>query len=494
MWRNSDSAVRRSGWFPNTMKNLTLIKIAIFALILISGGTSETGWAQETTASAEAQPLHVLVGKSVVINMETRLKRVLVSNPAAIEALATTPNQVVVEAKAAGTSSLILWDERGQSRMLDVMADLDVAGLRTAIEQAYPNAPIQAQADGGRLILSGTVANQKAEDDLVKMASVYSKEVVDSLNQTPIHDRQILLEVKFAEVDRTKLEQLGINILSTGAANTIGTVTTQQFSPASGSGGSAFNLTDTVTKPTPSGSAFTTTFGLSNLLNIFLFRPDIHLGAIISDLENKSVLQILAEPNLLALSGKKASFLAGGQFPVPVLQSAQNIGAVTIQFQPFGVRLDFTGYVNADNTIRLQVAPEVSTLDFTNGVTLSGFTIPALSTRRAETEIELRDGQAFGIAGLLDQRVQAQLSKIPGIGDVPILGQLFRSKSNQRTRTELLVIVTPHIADPVRTGAQAASIPSPAMPSLDKPKFDQGLPGHKELEQPAQPPAAKQSQ
>ncbi len=473
------------------MKNLTMIKIAIFALILTLGGMDEIGLAQQTSAAGEAQPLHVLVGKSVIINMETRLKRILVSNPTAIEALATTPSQVVVEAKAAGSSSLILWDEKGQSRMLDVMADLDVAGLRTAIDQAFPNASVQAQADGGRLILSGTVANQKAEDDLVKMASVYSKDVVDSLGQVAIHDRQILLEVKFAEVDRTKLDQLGLNLLSTGAANTIGTVSTQQFSPTSGSGGSAFNLTDTVTKPAAVASAFTTTFGLSDLLNIFLFRPDIHLGATIKDLENKSVLQILAEPNLLALTGKKASFLAGGEFPFPVLQSAQNIGAVTIQFRPFGVRLDFTGYVNPDNTIRLQVAPEVSTLDFTNGVTISGFTVPALSTRRAETEIELRDGQAFGIAGLLDQRVQAQMSKVPGIGDVPILGQFFKSKSDQRTRTELLVIVTPHIADPVRTGAQAAATPIPAIPSLDKPKFDRGLPGHKELEKLAQPPATK---
>ncbi|HEV2383042.1 MAG TPA: type II and III secretion system protein family protein [Terriglobia bacterium] len=467
------------------MKYLPGIKTLIFGLSVALVSMGGMGLAEETTP--EAEPLHILVGKSVVINMQTRLKRVLVSNPVVIEGVATSPTQVVVEAKAAGTSSLILWDETGRSRMLDVMVDVDVSGLRTAIERAYPNQKIQAQADGGRLILSGTVADQHAEDDLVKMAGIYSKDIVDSLGQAQIHDRQILLEVKIAEIDRTRLNQLGFNIFSTGAGNTPGIVTTQQFGPPSGTGAG-----ETVTG-TSHGT--TTTFNFTNLLNLFLFRPDINLGATVEALETKNVLQILAEPNLLALNGKKASFLAGGEFPVPIVQGGQAIGVVTIQFRPFGVRLDFTGYINADNTIRLQVAPEVSTLDFTNAVTISGFTVPALSTRRAETEIELRDGQAFGIAGLLDQRVQDQLNKIPGIGDIPILGQLFRSKSVQKSRSELLVLVTPHIVDPVRTGAQMASqIPKPAEPYLKTPGFDHSLPGHKELGSPSPESTPKQIQ
>ena len=465
------------------MKNLRGIKTVVLALSAVLATASGPGLAQETPVSPEAQPLHVLVGRSVVVSMQTRLKRVLASNPAVIEAVPTSPTQVVVEAKSAGNSSLILWDETDHSRMLEVMVDLDVAGLRTAIEQAYPNQTIQAQADQGRIILSGTVPSQHVVEDLLKMAAAYSKDVVNSLVVVGPHERQILLEVKFAEVDRTKLDQLGFNFFSTGAGNTIGTISTQQFGAIGGSGGGPLSVTQ-ATGPTTPGS---TTFGLSNLLNIFLFRPDIHFGATIQALQAKNVLQILAEPNLLALNGKKASFLAGGEFPFPVVQGGQNIGAVTIQFRPFGVRLDFVGEINEDNVIRLQVAPEVSTLDYANAVTISGFTVPAIATRRADTEIELKDGESFGIAGLMDQRVIAQLNRIPGIGDIPILGELFRSKSVQRNNTELMVLVTPHVVDPVRGGAKVTSTPQAAMPYLTVPKFDENLPGHKELEHPSQP-------
>ncbi len=469
------------------------IRTLIVAAVLVVLAPSGKCLAQGSGVSPEAQPLHILVGKSVVINLQSRLTRVLASNPAVIQPLVTSPTQVVVEALAAGNSSLILWDESGSSRMLDVRVDVDLTGLRTAIEKAYPNSAIQAQSDQGRIILSGTVGSQAVVDDLTKMAGVYSKDIVNSLSTVPRPQRQILLEVKFAELDRTRLEQLGFNIFSTGATNTIGTVGTQQFGPISGSGGGPLNLTDTLVQPPPRGAATSTStaFGLTNLLNLFLFRPDIHLGATIQDLEQKNVLQILAEPNLLAMDGTKASFLAGGEFPFPVVQGGANVGAVTIQFRPFGVRLDFTGHINPDNTIRLQVAPEVSTLDFSNAVSISGFTVPAVSTRRAETEIELRDGQSFGIAGLLDQRVQAQMSKLPGIGDIPILGQLFRSKSISKNRTELVVLVTPHIADPVGTGNQMTATPNPAMPFLQNQKYDQSLPGHKQLESSAQESAPK---
>jgi pilus assembly protein CpaC len=466
------------------------VKIVMLALslVLVAGSAR----AQQTAVSADVQPLHILVGKSVVINLQARLKRVLSSNPTVIDTTTTSPTQVVVSAKAVGTSSLVLWDEAGASRMLDVTVDLDVSSLRTALEKAYPHAAVQAQADGGRVILTGSVPDQHAADGVVKIAEAYSKEVVNSLASSfvPNHDQQILLEVKFAEVDRSKLEQFAINFISTGAGNTPGTISTQQFSPPAGSGGSPLTLSSIIGAPL---RGTTSTFGLSDLLNVFLFRPDINLAVVIKALQQQTVLQILAQPNLLALSGQKASFLAGGEFPFPVIQGGANVGAVTIEFRPFGVKLDFTGWVNPDGVIRMHVAPEVSALDFTNALTLSGFTIPAISTRRAETEIELRDGQTFGIAGLMDDRVQALMSKIPGIGDIPILGQLFRSKSNQRTHTELMVLVTPRIADPVQTGAQAGHPPALAMPFLKSPDFDKDLPGHKELVPPPQKPAPGES-
>jgi pilus assembly protein CpaC len=442
------------------------IVILVLALMTLPAWLHVTA---QTAVAPEGQTLHVLVGKSVIVNVQAPMSRVLSSNPAVVETLATSPSQVVVEGKAPGASSLILWDEGGHSQILDVVVDLDVAALRSAIQRAYPNDSVDVHADGGKLILSGTVSDPKMTEDLMKMAGTYSKDVVNSVTVPTVHDRQLMLEVKFAEVDRTALAQFGFNLFSTGATNTIGTVTTGQF----GSFGQQ-KINDIV------GSGhlpFSSEQNISQVLNLFLFRPDIHLGAVVQALQQKNVLQILAEPNLMALNGQKASFLAGGEFPFPVVQQGQNVGVVTIQFRPFGVRLDFGASIGKDDVIRLHVAPEVSTLDFANALTISGFTVPAISTRKAETEVELKDGQSFGIAGLIDHRVQAQLSKVPGLGDVPVLGQLFRSKNFNRSNSELLVLVTPHIVDPVRTPPPSPSIPKGPIPPLDEPKFDKGLPG-----------------
>jgi len=421
-------------------------------------------------AQGEGQSLHVFVGKSVIINLQAPVTRILSSNPAVIDTLATSPIQVVVEGKAPGSSSLILWDSTGHSQMLDVTVDVNIAQLRIAIEQTYPNEKVTIQSDGAHLILTGTVSDAKISDDIGKMAASYSSGVVNSLTVAPVHEVQVLLEVKFAEVDRTKLQQLGFNFFSTGAANTIGTISTQQFGPAT------LTSAQGTTGNSNGGAVGNSSVTLTDLLNVFAFRPDINLGVTIRDLEGKSVLQILAEPNLLALNGQKASFLAGGEFPVPVVQGGQNVGVVTIQFRPFGVRLEFTAYVGKDDVIRLHVQPEVSTLDFSNAAIISGFTVPALSTRRAETEIELKNGQSFGIAGLLDNRAQAQLSKIPGIGDIPILGNLFRSRSISRSNGELVVLVTPHVIDPVKLNAAPPPTPANPMKFLDKSGFDKNLP------------------
>jgi len=283
----------------------------------------------------------------------------------------------------------------------------------------------------------------------------------------PPHDKQIMLEVKFAEVDRTKLDQFGFNLISTGSLNTQGALSTQQFgAPTMGGGGGGGG--------TLGGSS--SSLSVTDILNVFLFRPDLNLGATLRALEQRNILQILAEPNLLAINGRPARFLAGGEFPFPVVQGGTNFTAVTIQFRPFGVRLEFTGIITKENTIRLQVSPEVSTLDFTNALTISGFLVPAVSSRRAETEIELKDGQSFGIAGLIDQRTQAQLSKIKGFGDLPIIGHLFRSRNVSRSKTELLVMVTPHIVDPTRTGGTAPAPPKPVIRDLDTPRFDREVP------------------
>jgi pilus assembly protein CpaC len=469
-------------------------------LFLMLGLKIQAGPAQESSAATETQTLHVLLGKSLVVNLESRLTRVMVSSPMVIAAVPTSPTQVVVSAKTVGASSLILWDETGRSRMLDVLVDLDVTALRDSIQLAFPNEPIQVQAEGDKLIVSGAVSGQEVIDSVAKMSGTFSKSTVNSMVLAePPHEKQILLEVKFAEVDRSKVDQFGVNIINTGLLNTPSSFGTQQFGAVSGgsvspgqAGGGGAGATQgrtSISGQIPAQQTGTSTgFSLTDTLNIFLFRPDLNIGATIKALQQQSVLQILAEPNILALNGKPAKFLAGGEFPFPVVQGGANFTAVTIQFRPFGVRLDFTGFITKEGTIRMQVSPEVSTLDFTNAVTLSGFTIPAISTRRAETEIELKDGQMFGMAGLMDQRTTSNMSKIPGIGDLPIIGHLFRSKNVNRARTELIVLVTPHIVDPVRNGAPPPQTPDYPLRDLDKGAFDGRLP---KSDKPPAAPAAK---
>ena len=433
--------------------------------------------AQQAPGMAQGpESVHIMVGHSLLIHTGSRIKRVLTGNPAVIESVPTSPRELVITAKETGGSSLMVWDETGQNRTLDVYADLDITPLRNTLDESFPNSSVEVQSQGGKVSLVGTVSSPAVADQILKMASNYSKDVVNGLQvAAPPRQKQVMLKVRFAEADRGKLTQFGINLFSTGATNTIGTTSTQQFGPL------ALQQQGTAGSTTPPNTP--QQFTLSNLLNVFLFRPDIGLGAIIADLQTKNVLQILAEPNLMALNGEAAHFLAGGEFPYPVVAAVGVAGStptVTIQFKPYGVKLEFVPTIMDDGTIHLKIAPEVSSLDYTNAITISGFTMPALSVRRAETVIELKDGQSFGIAGLLDDRVTIQLSKVPGIGDIPILGQLFRSRSNNRSNTELLVLVTPTIVDPVREAVPNMG-PQVNMPvrNLDKERFDQGLPSPK---------------
>jgi pilus assembly protein CpaC len=422
-----------------------------------------------SSLATETQSVHIQVGRSIILNTQSRLRRIVVSSPDVLDTAAISPTQVVVTAKSAGSSSLVLWDEASNARIVDVYADVDVSGLRDGIRSAYPSEPVEIEAEQGRILATGKVTSKAVQDDVLRMASVYSKNIVDSMTIEQRREKQVMLKVRFIEVDRSKLQQFGINILSTGAANTIGTTTTGQFYPPSLTGGS---ITGKIGGQLEGSTASLTA---NNLMNIFLYRPDLNLGAMIQDLEEKNIGQILSEPSLLARSGETAKFLAGGEFPFPVVQGGTGAGtAVTIVFKPYGVKLEFTATV-VGNVIRLKIAPEVSTLDFSNAVTISGFEVPALSTRRAETDVELRDGQSFGIAGLLDRRTTLELSKVPGIGDIPILGNLFRSKSFNKTNTDLMVMVTPTIVDTIAEPLTAPATPQMAIPNLEVKDFDRAL-------------------
>ena len=420
----------------------------------------------ETPGSA---PLRVLVGKSLLINTNgDRIKRISVTDSAVADAIPISPTQILVHGRSAGEVSLLIWDEAERSRSFDLRVDVDVTAAIEEINRVFPDERITVTPSRSAIVLSGHVGTEDTAKRAGLIAEAYSKNVVNVLTFGPVGAQEVLLEVKFAEVDRTALSQVGFNFLSTGAGNTIGNVTTGQFGSTQISG-----LKDSFPSPQlPTPTDVNPT--VNDLLNVFLFRPDIHLGAVIKALQQRNLLQILAEPNLIAMNGKEASFLAGGEFPFPVVQPSAGTTSVSIQFKQFGVQLKFTPIITPVGNIHLKVAPEVSTLDFANGVTVSGVIIPALSSRRAETEFELQDGQSFVIAGLMDNRVTNITNKVPGLGDIPILGNFFRSKSYQKNNAELMVLCTVHRVAPSTT---PPAIPTGPAPMLDKDKFDKTQPG-----------------
>jgi pilus assembly protein CpaC len=405
----------------------------------------------EVRPIAAGDLLHITVGRSVMLTSAAPLRRVYVGNPAVLQTFTSGSTEVVLTAKAAGVSSMVLWDEAGGHRIYVVSADLDPDALRVSLAEAFPQASIHAEAGEGKITLSGTVATDAELDAALKMASLYAKTVVNSLRVIPVHGKQVQLKLRIVEVDRTRLDQLGINIFS-GGRTAVGT-TTGQFAST-----------------TVAGSALT----VSDPLNIFLYNAKLNVGLTVQDLEQRQILQVLAEPTLTTLSGLPARFLSGGEFPFPVVQGGTgNSTAISIQFRPYGVKVEFTPTVNVDGSIRLKLSPEVSTLDYSNAVTISGFTIPALSTRRAETEVEIQDGQSFIVSGLLDHRTTEIMSKVPGIGDIPILGELFRSKNFNHSVVELVIIVTATVVDPLASvRGQLPDEPKLVVPNLDANAFD----------------------
>jgi pilus assembly protein CpaC len=428
--------------------------------------------AQTTLPPQSAQPsgsapLRVMVDKSLLINTTERLKRISVTDPTVAYATVITPTQILVHGRAPGEVSLLIWDELERSRSFDLRVDVDVSACAEEEHRVFPDEQISVTPSRAAIVLSGHVTTEDVAKRAGELASAYSKNVINVLTFGPVGAQEVLLEVKFAEVDRTALTQVGINVFSTGAGNLIGTTTTGQY------GGFT---PPTITQTQGQSPPFQATQTLSNVLNLFLFQPNIHLGTVIEALESKNLLQILAEPNLIAVNGKKASFLAGGQFPFPIVQPGQGFTAVTISFKEFGVKLEFTPVIMPNGNIHLIVAPEVSTLDFADALTISGFTIPALSTRKAETEFELRDGQSFVIAGLIDNRVTDIWNKVPGLGDIPILGNFFKSKSLQKSNSELMVLCTVHRISP---NTEPPPIPKNPQPFINNDKFDGKKPSGK---------------
>ena len=410
--------------------------------------TPETPQAEQAQETGAPQTLHLLVGRSLVITSPNRIKRVSLADPAIAEAVVVSPTQVVINGKAPGGVSLILWDESGQSQSFEVLVDIDVLGLTQKIHEVFPAEPVQIETSKDVVMLSGRISSAEVADKILEVVKNSTPKVTSLMQIPPTPVEEISLQVRFAEVNRQAVQQLGVNILRNFGSNMPMSIGTGQFAPIQ------LGTTQSVTS---NGSTSTTNtsgndFLISDLLNFAVFRPDINLDVFIKALQENNVLQILAEPNLLTESGKEASFLAGGQFPYPIIQGAGGAGgftSITIQFKEYGVRLSFTPTVMPGGVIHLKVQPEVSSLDYTNAITIQGFVLPGVATNRVDSEMNLKDGQSFAIAGLLDNRVTEQFQKIPGIGDIPILGKLFQSRALTKSDNELLVLVTPHIVQPL---------------------------------------------
>jgi pilus assembly protein CpaC len=368
-------------------------------------------------------------GRSTIVETPFVVSRIAVTNPAIADAVVVRPREILIDGKAPGTISLIVWG--GDTRVqYDIVVEQPISALEQQLHQLFPGEDIQVAINADAIVLSGRVSNT---DVMLRAAEVAraaaAKANVINMLQVPgaAESQQVMLQVRFAEVNRRALTDLGVSFFTgaMGYKNWVGRTTTQQY-------------------PAPDFEKDQLVF--SDFLNLFLFNTKYNVGALLKALKQTGFFQSLAEPNLIAFNGQEASFLAGGEFPVPIVQGAT--GAVSVTFKEFGVRLNFKPVIAGD-LIRLHVRPEVSSLDFNNGVLLQGFRIPALTTRRAETEVELRDGQSFAIAGLIDNKAQEDVAAIPILSQLPIIGNLFKSKGDRKERTELIVIVTPRLVRPL---------------------------------------------
>ena len=417
------------------------------ATLLVAGCLGQT--------KAPSHEVTLLEGRGELLTFPQDITKVAVSEPKIADAVVISPREIMVNAKGPGRATLVIWETGAEPARYEVYVTKDNTEWDSFTKAINDSAgvPVSVTGSGETIVLSGTVKSAADAKRLAGMAQTRAKTVINLLQSPPPPEpRQILLQVKFAAIDRVALTQVGFNLFSTNP-KMIGASSTEQFAaprfsqlqPAAGAG---------------------QTVNFSDLLNLFAFRPDLNIGATIKALQERNLLQILAEPNLIAVEGTEATFLAGGSFPFPTITTTPTGGAtapvITVQFKPFGVKLEFMPTVTPQGSIDLKVVPEVSSLDYANAVTLEGFLIPALSQRRAETEVILKDGESFAIAGLIDNRVIETISKVPGLGDLPVLGKIFRSRSTQKSTDELLVVVTPHFVKPLSAEEKAKLPDMPA--------------------------------
>jgi pilus assembly protein CpaC len=450
---------RKWVWGRAALGAAPILLIAIYGTSVIFAQTRALPATAVVAADSEIDSgaVRLLVGRSTVVDVGAVIARVSLTSADVADAMVTSPTQLLVNGKIPGTISMFVWDRGGAIRRYEVIVQRDLARLSEQMRQLFPGEKIAVQTNGKNIVLSGSVSSKDVIEKAVNVAGGYvaSRDEVVTLLQLSAGapSNQVLLRVRFAEVSRSALSELGASFFTSaqGIEGNVSRVTTQQFSaPSFESGGVTF----------------------SDFLNFFLFNTKNDIGAVVKAMQQKGLFQSLAEPNLVAESGKEASFLAGGEFPVPIAQGTGSNVSISVIFKEFGIRLSFTPTV-IGNRVHLKVKPEVSTLDFGNAVVLNGFRIPALTTRRTETELELENGQTFAIAGLMNNTISSTMSKVPGIGHIPILGYLFRSKAARKDQTELVVMITPQILanDSAGVATQLPRGPESFIPALPENKL-----------------------
>jgi pilus assembly protein CpaC len=393
------------------------------------------------------QNLKMEVGQTRLIRISTKVIRVSVADATVSDVQVVTTEQVLITAKSVGYTHLILWDANNNPLVIAISVTRNLDQLRVQYTELFPNENIQVSAVGDMVVLSGTVSDLRTPARAAEVAKQYTEKLANLIQVSG--DEQVQLEVKFAEVSRTGMRKAGINFLwQDNERGYVGGQSTNSTTP-----GSYYRQTPTPWVPgtdnamgykapaVPQASS-------TDAFNLFFSTglSNFPFSAILSILSQEGLAKVLAEPTLVALSGQKAEFHAGGE--VPILMSTQ-LGQVSMQFKKFGVKLNFTPTVLSERTLSLNLGLEVSEIDASAGVTSTGFQVPGFKTRSSETTIRLKDGQSFAIAGLLSDSVRSIASKVPVLGDLPILGLLFSSKSYQRNETELMMVVTAHLVRPL---------------------------------------------
>jgi len=418
----------------NRQKGVAVI-LLLASLGLSFPAAAGAAFKQGVTGSS-ATKLHLQANQSFLLDTDLLIRRVSIGKPEIADVTVVTPKQLMVTGKAAGETTLIYWSEAGVPTSVDVNVWVE-NGVRKGLEKIVPGEKFDMSGTPETMILTGSVSSETAQHRLVEGAKAYTKNVVNLLAVDRVE--QVMLQVRVAEVDRKTVKELGVNFLFKAGDVVGGSSPPNGFSPFSGD-----------VNPLAVGGV-SPALSFSDAVNLFVAKPGT-FAMFLRAMNDRGALKMLAEPNLIVANGGEGKFLAGGEFPVVYNTSNGGTGGTSVIYKEFGVRLNFQPKITPNGEIHLKIYQEVSELDFSNSVVLTGFRIPSLKSRKAESSLQLGDGQTFALAGLIDKKTSKQVSKIPLLGDIPVLGALFRSTRYQEEETELVVMVTPTIIRPYEKG------------------------------------------